>query len=399
MERSLYLRLSLLQFLQFFIWGSWFVTAGTYLLETLEFSGREVGMVYGTTAIAATLSPFLLGLLADRYFSSEKLLSFLHFLGGGFLFYLSTVKDFSLFYPIMLLYVLCFLPTFSLSNGLSLHHITDTNKDFPRVRVWGTIAWILAGLMVSWLNVEKDVLPMQIAAVFSIIQGFYCLTLPNTPPSIQKGKNFFQSLLDPEIRALFMDRSFVVMIVALMLICIPSSYYYSFVNPFLNEMNVANAAGKMALGQITEIILMLALPFFFLRLSFRSILFIGLLSWGLRYGFFVLGIQWGSELLYMIGIALHGLAFVFAMFSAQIYLDKKVPIHLRNTAQGFYTLLTLGFGVFIGSYIAGETVSFYTFDNGLHDWEAIWMLPAIIGVLVAGGFWFLFKQRGKKLDF
>ncbi len=390
METSLYVRLSFLQFLQFFIWGSWFVTAGTYLLETLQFSGREVGMVYGTTAIAATLSPFLLGLLADRYFSSEKLLSVLHFLGGGLLFYLSKVDHFSLFYPVMLLYVLCFLPTFSLAHGLCLHHITDTNKDFPKVRVWGTISWILAGLLISWLKVEKEVLPLEIAAGFSILQGVYCLTLPKTPPSPQEGKNFFQSLFDPEIRALFKDRSFVVMIVALTLICIPSSYYYSFVNPFLNEMGVTNAAGKMAIGQVTEIVLMLALPFFLLRFSFRNILFIGLLSWGIRYGVFIIGIEWNSELLYMIGIALHGVAFVFAMFSAQIYMDKKVPTHLRNTAQGFYTLLTLGFGVFIGSYIAGETVSIYTFDSNLHDWAAIWLLPAVIGVVVALGFWRLF---------
>ena len=392
MERSLYLRLSLLQFLQFFIWGSWFVTTGTYLLETLEFSGREVGMVYGTTAIAATLSPFILGLLADRYFSSEKLLSILNFLGGGLLFYLATIEHFSLFYPIMLLYVLCFLPTFSLAHGLSLHHVNDTNKDFPKVRVWGTIAWIIAGLLISWLNVEKAVLPLQIAGGVSILQGFYCLTLPKTPPSPQKGKSFFKSLMDPEIKALFKDRSFVVMIIALTLICIPSSYYYSFVNPFLNEMNVTNAAGKMAIGQVTEIIFMLALPFFFLRLSFRNILFIGLFSWGIRYAIFMLGIEWNSEWLYMIGITLHGLAFVFAMFSAQIYIDKKVPTHLRNTAQGFYTLLTLGFGVFIGSYIAGETVSFHTLGNGLHDWSAIWLLPALIGVGVAGGFWALFGK-------
>lgn len=392
MIQHLHFRLSLLQFLQFFIWGSWFVTAGTYLQRTLGFSGLEVGMIYGTTAIAATISPFILGVLADRFFSAEKILAILHLVGGGLLFLLSQVQSFELFYPLMLVYVLCYLPTFSLSNALCFHHIEDTKKDFPRIRVWGTVSWIIVGLLISWLKVEDQVLPFQIAATCSILQGFYSLTLPTTPPQKRK-ENLWQSIRSPEMQVLFKDRSLIVMILAIALICIPSSYYYSFVNSFLNEFGVSNAAGKMAVGQISEIVFMLLLPWFFVRMRLKYILFIGLLAWGLRYGCFILGIHYESEAWLMVGISLHGLAYIFSMLSAQIYLDTRVPVHLRSTGQGFYSLLTLGIGVFIGSTIAGQAVSTHTFTDQSHDWTQIWLLPTWFGVAVAFGFLFLFKGK------
>jgi nucleoside transporter len=395
MLKKLHFRLSVLQFLQFFIWGSWFVTAGTYLLQTLSFSGREVGMVYGTTAIAATITPFLVGVLADRFFSIEKLLFILHLVGGGLLFTLSFVKDFSLFYPLMLVYVMCYLPTFSLSNALCFHHINDTKKDFPRVRVWGTISWIIAGLFVSWLKVEDQALPFQIAATCSVLQAFYCLTLPPTPPQPNTGIGLWQSLNEPEVKTLLRDSSLVIMVISIGLICIPHSYYYSFVNPFLNEMGVVNAAGKMSLGQVSEIIFMLSLPWFFKIWRLKTILFIGLFVWGARYGLFILGIHFQSEWWFIAALSLHGLAYIFSMLSAQIYLDSRVPVHLRSTGQGFYSLLTLGLGVFIGSYIAGEQVSYYTLDNGLHDWASIWLFPAVFGIAVSILFWLFFRGRQK----
>lgn len=392
----LHLRLSVLQFLQFFIWGSWFVTAGTYLLKQLEFTGSQVGWVYGTTAIAASITPFFVGNLADRFFSSEKLLAYFHLIGGGLLFYLAQIQSFPLFYAIVLIYFLCYLPTFSLSNALCMRHLEDVKNDFPKVRVWGTIAWILAGLLVSWLKIESEVLPIQIAAACSVIHGFYCFTLPKTPPlDKQESVSFLQSLSHPDVKLLLQDKSFVILLLSLFFVAFPMSYYYSFVNPFLNEMGVSNAAAKMTIGQITEIVFMLAMPFFFARMSFKSILFWGLLAWGVRYGLLVYGIHWQSEFLYIVAIALHGLAYIFSMFSAQIYIDSKVPAHLRNTAQGFYTLLTLGVGAFIGAFIAGETVSFYTLDNGLYNWVSIWWVPTYMGIAIAIAFYLLFKQKGK----
>ncbi len=388
----LHLRLSILQFLQFFIWGSWFVTAGTYLQKTLGFTGLEVGMVYGTTAIAATVSPFVLGLLADRFFSVEKLLGILHLCGGVLLFTLSQLKTFELFYPAMLLYVLCYLPTFSLSNSLCFHHIKDTKRDFPRVRVWGTISWILIGLFIGWLQVEDQALPFQIASAASVLQGLYSFTLPSTPPQ-KRSENLLQSLRGPEMQALFRDRSLIVLVAAIALICIPTSYYYSFVNLFLNEQGVTNAAGKMSIGQITEILFMLTIPWFFRIWRLRTIVFIGLLCWGVRYGCFIIGIHQSSEAWFIVGLLFHGIAYIFSMLSAQIYLDTRVPEHLRSTGQGFYSLLTLGIGVFIGSYVAGQSVSKHTLPSGLHDWAQIWWFPCLFGIAVAFAFLILFKGR------
>lgn len=395
MLKRLRFRLSVLQFLQFFIWGSWFVTAGTYLLQTLEFSGREVGLVYGTTAIAATVTPFLVGVLADRFFSIEKLLFVLHLVGAGLLFSVSLVEDFSVFYPLILTYVMCYLPTFSLTNALCFHHIEDTKKDFPRIRVWGTVSWIIAGLFVGWLQVEDQALPFQIAAACSLVQAFYCLSLPATPPQPQTGMSWWQSLKEPEVRDLVRESSLVVMVICICLICIPHSYYYSFVNPFLNEQGVINAAGKMSVGQVSEIIFMLSLPWFFKTLRMKTILFIGMFIWGARYGLFILGIHYQAEWWFLVGLSLHGIAYIFSMLSAQIYLDSRVPDHLRSTGQGFFSLLTLGIGVFIGSYLAGQQVSYYTLDNGLHNWTAIWTLPTCFGVGVAILFWILFKGKQK----
>ena len=376
-------RLSLLQFIQYFIWGSWFVTAGTYMLYTLGFSGREVGLVYGCTAIAATISPFLLGVIADRYLSIEKLLALLHFVGGIILFALSFVQEFIWFYPLILLYVLCYMPTFSLSNSMCFHHVADAKKDFPRVRVWGTVSWILAGLLVSFLQIEYLALPFQIAAGCSMIQAIYCLTLPPTPPKKRAGEGLLKSLVGDDVNILLKEHSFKILILSIMLICIPASYYYSFVNPFLNEIGVQHAAGKMALGQVTEILLMLILPWIYLKMRLKYILFLGLFVWGARYGLFMLGLHFNQELWHLIALALHGLAFTFSQLTAQIYLDTRVPSHLRSTAQGFYSFLTLGLGVFVGSWIAGETINIFTLSNGSHDWMQIWMLPCIVGVLVS----------------
>lgn len=392
--KNLRFRLSLLQFLQFFIWGSWFVTTGTYLSLNLNFDGREIGMVYSATAIAATISPFVIGIIADRFFSVEKLLAILHFVGAILLFMAARAESFLGFYIIILGYVMCYLPTFSLSHSLCLHHIDDAKKEFPRIRVWGTISWIIAGITVGWFQVEETNIPLYIASAVSIIHCIYCLTLPKTPPKQDKSKSLWQNLTSPQILDLFKDKSFVVVVVSIGLICIPTSYYYSFVNLFLNEFGVQNAAGKMAVGQITEIILMLILPLLFAKFRLKYILFIGLLMWGIRYGFFILGIEQQIEAWLIIGLLLHGAAYTLATFSAQIYIDQRVSPALRSTAQGFYSLLTMGIMALLGTTIAGETVLRFS-ENGQHDWVKIWTFPTIIGVVVAVYFFFFFKSTEK----
>lgn len=397
MQKQLLVKLSILQFLQFFIWGSWFVTAGTYYLQNLQFSGREVALIYASFSVAATITPLMLGILADKFFAVEKLLSFLHFVGSILLLALSFTTSFYFFYGLMFLYVLCFVPTFSLSSSMCFHHIDNVKKDFPIVRVWGSIAWIMASTLVSILNVEDQNVPFKIAAFSSFLLAGYSLFLPHTPPQTSSEPSLWQSLKGDEIKEIIKSKSLVVMLVCVGLISIPVSYYYSFVNPFLNEVGVENAAGKMALGQGVEILLMLLLPMFFRIMRFKTILFIGLLLWGVRYGLFMLGYTYDMEWLLIVGIMLHGFAYIFGLLSVQIYLDTKVPVSLRSTAQGFFSLLTMGIMAIIGAAIAGEFVQANVFPDGTHDWNAIWMFPAIFGVSVSIIFYFLFKDKSKNV--
>ncbi len=395
MQLSITFRLSLLQFLQYFVWGSWFVTAGNYWLNGVHYNGREVGSIYASVAIAASISPFVIGALADRFFSAEKLLGILHILGSVLLLAISNSTTYSHTYTLVLLYMLCYLPTFSLSNALCFHHIADAKNDFPRIRVWGTISWIIAGLLVGFKHIETTPIPFKLAAMASLVHGIYCFTLPNTPPKLNKHNTLFQNLMSDEMKLLLKEKNFIILIASIGLICIPSSFYYSFVNPFLNEIGMHNAAGKMAIGQVTEIIIMLALPFLFKNMRLKIILAIGLFLWGIRYGLFIIGIESGKEYWHLISLAIHGIAFTCSMFVAQIYLDTRVPVALKSTAQGFYSFLIMGVMALIGSYIAGETVYLNTNADGSHHWQAIWIIPTVIGVISAFFFLVLFKGKEK----
>ena len=390
---SLYSRLSLLMFLQFFVWGSWFVTLGTYMLQTLQFSGRQVGMVYGSMAIAATVTPFALGILADRVWASDRMLAFLSILGAGLLYLAAQQQTFLYFYLAMLVYMFIFMPTFSLVNSLCFHHLTNTTREFPRIRVWGTVSWIMAGILVSYLQIEDKSTPLLLASGLSLLQGAYCFTLPHTPP-MNKGKDKAGrvSFWGPEVRQLLTDRNLLVLLLCIGLIRIPSSYYYSFVNPFLNETGVANAAGKMSAGQITEILMIVILPTLLLRVRLKYIIFTGLMIWGGRYLCFAYG-SLAQEWIFFIGIAVHGTAYAFATLTTQIYLDRRVPPELRASAQGFFTLLTQGAGALLGAFIAGETVSRLVLPDGSRDWHSIWLVPATIGIATAILFLLLFRNK------
>ena len=396
MSSTLYFRLSLMLFLQFFIWGSWYVTLGTYLLETLHFTGPQVGLVYGATAIAATITPFFLGVLADRLFSIERLLAILHLLGGGVMWFTSYLTNFEWFYPMIILYTLLYMPTFTLTSSLSLHLVKDATRDFPRVRVWGSLSWILAGLIIGYLEVEKEVLPMRISAGFSIIHGLYCLSLPHTPPQPQEGKFSLRDVFGKEVLQLLQQRAILILVIALALIRIPSSFYYSFVNPFLNEIGIGNAAGKMTLGQITEVGVMLVLPWFLQKFKLRYIIAIGLFIWGSRYLLFAWGGVPHLHWMLYVGILVHGIAYNFSSLSSQIFIDRQVPSHMRSTAQGFITFVTMGFGAFIGSYVAGHVVEGYSLSDGTHDWNTIWQWPGWFGIAISVGFLIMIQSVSRK---
>ncbi|NJO86962.1 MAG: nucleoside permease [Lewinella sp.] len=378
-------RLSILMFFQFFVWGTWLITLGTYLLENLHFSGRQVGLIYATNAIAATVSPPVVGLLADKLFSANRLLVILHILGGCCLLCAYQSHSFGWFFASMLGYNLCYVPTFSLSTALCFHHLPDPNRQYPPIRVWGTIAWIFTSVIISVLALEAQATPLLIGGLTSILFGIHNLNLPATPP--QPGLNW-ADLKGEEVQRLLRDRSLIVLIVCEVLICIPAAFYYSFVNPFLNEVGMDYAAAKMALGQLVEIGIVLAMPWFFRNLRLRSILFWGMAVWGLRYFAFALGRpgEWTEFLLYL-AIAVQGFAFAWVSLAAQLYVNSRVPAYLRATAQGLVTFASFGLGSFIGSTLAGEVVRHFTEPTGSHEWQYIFLVPAIIGCLVAFGFW------------
>ncbi len=381
-------------FLQFFIYGSWLVTGGTYFLQTLGFSGTQVGLIYGTTALGALLSPFVTGVIADRWFAAEKVLGVLYLCSGVTMAFLSEVQAFSWFYPVFFIYTLVFMPTLGLSSAICFHHIEHAAAHFPRIRVWGTVSWITAGILIGSLDIEHTVWPLRISAATALISAVFCLFLPHTPPQEEARSKSWNKLLTADALPLFRQREFLIVMAALTLSRIPAGFYYSFVNPFLNELHIANAAGKMSIGQVLEVVIMLAMPFLLRKWGLRTVLFWGLLVWGLRYGFFALGIDPLHRWAIYLGILLHGIAFNFTSLTGQIYVDEKVPAHLRSTAQGFVSLITMGLGTFFGSWLAGTVVNAFTLPGGAHQWLPIWMFPTIIGIAVA--MLFLFTRPARK---
>ncbi len=388
MKRIIFAKLSLMMLLQYFIWGAWYVTMGTYMAVFLKSSGVQIGAAYSALAIATMISPFFIGTVADRYFAAQRIMGVLHVLGGGLLFIATQISDNTLFYWIIVFYSLLYMPTIALSNSIAFQQMTDPGKQFPWIRVFGTVGWIIAGLMIGYLGIEKTVATFYMAAIASVLLGIISFALPNTPP---KGETS-QSAIGVEALVLFKNKSYSIFFIAAILVCIPLSFYYGFANLFFNELGMERAASKMILGQISEAAFILAIPFLFNSLGVKKILMIGILAWTLRYICFAFGNMEANSWMLYAGIILHGVCYDFFFVTGYMYTEKKAGEKIKNAAQGLFTFATYGLGMFIGTWFSGFTADHYV-SNGEHLWKNIWLVPAYIAAGVLIYFILFFKER------
>ncbi len=402
MKKSIQFQLSFMMFLEFFIWGGWFVTLGSFLGNNLSATGGETAMAYSTQSWGAIIAPFIIGLIADRFFNAERILGVLHLAGAALMYMMSQTTEFAVFYPYVLGYMIAYMPTLALVNSVSFNQMNDPAKQFPLVRVWGTIGWILAGLAISFAfkwdsieNIQNGMLSntFLMVGVASAILGIFSFTLPKTPPKGKGEKATISDILGLEALGLLKDRNFLIFFLSSVLICIPLAFYYQNISPFLTEYKVENSTAWASLGQISEVGFMLLLPFFFKKYGFKKTILFGMLAWGIRYLLFAYGNAGDLFFMLVIGIALHGICYDFFFVSGQIYTDSKAGDKVKSAAQGLITLATYGVGMLVGFWVAGQIVDKNLISEGVHSWKEIWTFPAIFAVVVLALFALLFKNE------
>jgi nucleoside transporter len=399
-------RLSVMMFLQFFIWGGWFVTLGTFLSTQLGANGGQIGMAFSTQSWGAIIAPFVVGLIADRWFNAERILAVLHLVGAVLLYQLYEAPDFSTFYPYVLAYMMIYMPTLALVNAVAFRQMRDPGLEFSKIRVWGTVGWIVAGVVISFVFAwdSPAAIPsgglrntFLMAAVASLALGLYSFTLPNTAPLKSTAvRGATMQMLGLDALGLLKDRSYLVFFIASILICIPLAFYYQNTNPFLAQIGMTNPTAKMAIGQVSEVLFMLLLPLFIQRFGIKIALLMGMLAWALRYVLFAYGNNGDLAFMLFTGIALHGLCYDFFFVSGQIYTDAKAPERFRSSAQGLITLATYGLGMLIGFWVAGHVSDYYASPEG-HDWQSIWLFPAVFSLGVVMVFVFAFREARPRL--
>lgn len=399
MPDSLKIRLGLMMFVNYIVWGAWYVTISTYLTSTLHFSGTQTGAIFGTTAVAALISPFFVGLVADRLFATEKVMAVLYGLGAILMYLITQVTSFPAVYTLVLLFCLSYFPTISLTNSITMQSLKDPGRDFPPIRVMGTLGWIFIGLVVGFMKVEASTIPFLLAAGAAVVMCIISLTiLPHTPPKAKGSKVAVRDILGLDALAMMKDRSFLIFVIASVLACVPLTFYYSFTNAYLNEVGVENAAGKMTLGQISETAVMLAMPLIFRFVSVRGVLLIGLLSWAVRYVLLAYGNPGSGMWMFYAAIILHGICYDFFFVTGQLYTDQEAPAHLRSTAQGFITFLTYGVGMWVGSMLSGYLVDYFTTSVGgqvIRNWRGFWMSSATMSFVIMLLVFLFFRSNEK----
>ncbi len=403
MQNQLKAKLSFFMFLQYFIWGSWYVSMGTYLSKTLHFEGSDIGLAYGAFAIGAMIAPFFVGLIADRFFASEKILAFLGIFGGVIMFCIPSLTAFNVFYPVLILYCATYVPTLALGNSLSLHHLADPKRDFPVIKTLSAVGWIAGGVTLSVvLKAEQSAVQFYLAGAASIALGLFSLALPHTPPK-KTGKNVrIDEILGLDALALLKKPSFAIFIACMFLICIPLYFYFVNMNLYITELGWTYSAAKMSLAQVSDVIFLLLLPLMLRTLGYKKTIFIGILSWAARY-FLLAGSVSNGDLatpLIFAAILLHGVCYDFLFIAGQLYVDDEANERMRGAAQGFIAFILWGVGNFVGSTLAGKSQGAHTIKGPLetvtHDWHGIWIYPAWGAVAVLVIFLIFFRDPKTK---
>jgi nucleoside transporter len=400
-------RLSLMMFLEFFVWGGWFVTLGSYLGATLSASGAQIGLAYATQSWGAIVAPFIFGLIADRYFNAERVLAAAHLVGGVLMLALARSASFAAFYPLLLVYMILYMPTLALANSVAFRQLRDPSREFSSIRVWGTVGWIVAGLCISYVfswdspgSIARGMLrnTFLMCGIASLVLGLYSLTLPKTPPAADRAaRPELRDILGLEALRLLANRNFLIFFVASILICIPLAFYYQNANQFLTELRVPNATGKQTLGQMSEVLFMLMIPVFLNRFGMKTTLLVGMLAWAVRYALFAFGNAGDLMMLLLLGIALHGVCYDFFFVSGQIYIDSKAGLRIKSAAQGLITLATYGAGMLIGFWAAGKITDVYA-TGAVHDWKSIWQFPAVFAAVIFVLFALLFRNENVRYE-
>lgn len=396
-----------MMFLEFFIWGAWFVTLGTFLGNNLKATDGEIALAFSTQSWGAIIAPFVIGIIADRYFNAERILGILHLLGAVLMYFMYQSTEFNAFYLLVLGYMILYMPTLALVNSVSFNQMKNPAKEFSMVRVFGTLGWIIAGLSISFVfnwdqgkNIGDGLLrnTFLMTSITSLILGLFSFTLPKTPPRAKsENKLNLKEILGLDSLSLFKDKNFLIFFISSVLICIPLAFYYQNANPFLVEVGMDNPTGKMTLGQVSEIAFMLLLPYFFTKFGFKKTILVAMAAWVVRYLLFAFGDANGIGVTLLLGIALHGICYDFFFVSGQIYTDSKAGEKFKSSAQGLITLATYGVGMLIGFWVAGMISTAYLLEDGKHVWETIWLYPAGFALMVFVLFAIFFKTE--KIDY
>lgn len=404
-------KLSAMMFLEFFIWGSWFVTLGTFLEKNLAASGSQTAAVFSTQSWGAIIAPFIIGLIADRFFNAERILGVLHIIGAVLMYQMYHATDVTVFYPYVLGYMILFMPTLALVNSVSFNQMQDPEKEFSNIRFWGTIGWIVAGLAISYLFLWDSPAGLKsgllkntflMAGSASLLLGLFSFALPKTPPKVAKGEKISLSdLLGLDALRLLKDKNFAIFFISAILICIPLAFYYQNAHPFLSAIGVEGPTGKMAIGQVSEALFLLLIPVFFKRFGFKKTILVGMLAWAVRYALFAYGNAGELSFMLLTGIALHGVCYDFFFVSGQIYTNSRAGEKYKSAAQGLITLATYGVGMLIGFEVAGMITDSYKLADGSVDWKMVWIIPAgiALAVFILFALFFNDRQQDKTAEF